>query len=192
MKNLSGIIIFFLSTVSRWWKIPHFLFFTKFYFVWETLCHVILLVKFPSSFYRPVVFLCHDDVSLIVMAHVNVLVGCNVLLLRQIDLSSLDVPVQCRSTGFLSEGLQTSLLLHCQQLSLNMASQLINERSCIRHCWVFYEQNSIMNCVRVDDWTAERVIIVSNGSNGTEEFMFFSRFTLKIGNFWSYILSDCF
>ena len=33
---------------------------------------------------------------------------------------------------------------------------------CIKHCWGVYEQNSIVNSVRVDDWTAELAIIGSN------------------------------
>ena len=41
-----------------------------------------------------------------------------------------------------------------------MASQLVNELSCIKPC---YEQNSIVNSVRADDLTAELSIIDSNG-----------------------------
>ena len=29
-------------------------------------------------------------------------------------------------------------------------------------CWVVYEPNSIENSIRLDDWTAEYVIIASN------------------------------
>ena len=44
-----------------------------------------------------------------------------------------------------------------------MASQLENEPCCIKHCWGVYEQNSIVNSVHEDDWTAERVIIARIG-----------------------------
>ena len=38
-----------------------------------------------------------------------------------------------------------------------MASELVND-----HCSVVYEQNSIVNSIRTDNWTAERAIIGSN------------------------------
>ena len=41
------------------------------------------------------------------------------------------------------------------QLSRNMASQLENEYCCVKHCWVVYEQNSIVNlcqCRWLDRW----------------------------------------
>ena len=41
--------------------------------------------------------------------------------------------------------------------------KLENEFCGINHCWGVYEQNSIVNWVRVDDWTAELAIIASNG-----------------------------
>ena len=37
---------------------------------------------------------------------------------------------------------------------------------CIKHCWGVYEQNSIVNNVSVDDWTAELAIIASNEIGG--------------------------
>ena len=40
-----------------------------------------------------------------------------------------------------------------------MTSQLKNERCCIKHCWDVYEQNSSVNSVRVNFWTAEWTII---------------------------------
>ena len=36
-----------------------------------------------------------------------------------------------------------------------MAAQLANKVCCIKHCSGVYEQNSIVNSVFVDDWTAE-------------------------------------
>ena len=36
-----------------------------------------------------------------------------------------------------------------------MASHLGHEVCCVRHCYDVYEQNSIVNSVSVDDWTAE-------------------------------------
>ena len=39
-----------------------------------------------------------------------------------------------------------------------MASQLVNEFCCIKHCRGFYERDSVC----VDDWTAEWAIIASN------------------------------
>ena len=47
-------------------------------------------------------------------------------------------------------------------LSPNKVAQLPNELICIKHCWGVYQQNSIVNSVRVDDWAAERAIIASN------------------------------
>ena len=44
---------------------------------------------------------------------------------------------------------------------LNMTSQLMNERCCIKHCWGVYEQNTIVISVHVNNWTAEWPIIVS-------------------------------
>ena len=44
-----------------------------------------------------------------------------------------------------------------------MASQLVNELSCNKHCWCVYEQNSIVNGVCVDDWTTEWAIIAKMG-----------------------------
>ena len=38
------------------------------------------------------------------------------------------------------------------QLSLNMASQSVNEFCCIKYCFCSYEQNSFVNGVRVGDW----------------------------------------
>ena len=46
-----------------------------------------------------------------------------------------------------------------------MASQLVNELDCIKHCWSVYEQNSIVNSVSVDDWTVECAIIASYVNN---------------------------
>ena len=43
-----------------------------------------------------------------------------------------------------------------------MAFQLENDDCCIKHCWGVYEQNDIVNSVRVDDWTPELAIIGSN------------------------------
>ena len=43
-----------------------------------------------------------------------------------------------------------------------MASQLENELSFIKQCWGVYEQSSIVNSVRVDDWIPELAIIASN------------------------------
>ena len=45
-----------------------------------------------------------------------------------------------------------------------MAFQLANDLCCIKYYWGGYEQNSIVNRVRVDldDWTLERVIIASS------------------------------
>ena len=43
-----------------------------------------------------------------------------------------------------------------------MLSQLMNELVCNKYCWGVYEQNSIVNSDRADDWTAEWVIIASN------------------------------
>ena len=40
--------------------------------------------------------------------------------------------------------------------------QLEKATYCVKHCWGVYEQNSIVNNVCVDDWTAESVIIASN------------------------------
>ena len=45
--------------------------------------------------------------------------------------------------------------IHHLQLSANMTSQLGNELSSIKHCRSVYEQNNIVNSVRVDNWTAE-------------------------------------
>ena len=45
-------------------------------------------------------------------------------------------------------------------LSPNIAFQLVNEFSCIKHCWG-EEQNRIANGVCVDDWTAEWEITAS-------------------------------
>ena len=42
-----------------------------------------------------------------------------------------------------------------------MESLLENELACIKHCWGAYEQNMIMNSVRVDDRTAECETIAS-------------------------------
>ena len=42
-----------------------------------------------------------------------------------------------------------------------MAFQLDNGPCCTKHFWDVYEQNKIMNSVRVDDWTAELAIIAS-------------------------------
>ena len=47
-----------------------------------------------------------------------------------------------------------------------MALQLQNEICCVKDCWSVYEQNSIMNIVRVDYWAAEWVIVTSNDSAG--------------------------
>ena len=45
---------------------------------------------------------------------------------------------------------------HYQQLSLNMAYQIVNELAYIKHCWLVYGKNRIYN------WTAELTIIASN------------------------------
>ena len=45
-----------------------------------------------------------------------------------------------------------------------MASQLENELFSVKHCWGVYEQISIVNSVRVDDWTAEWAFIASNAT----------------------------
>ena len=37
-----------------------------------------------------------------------------------------------------------------------------NELCCIKHCWGVYEQDSLVNSVGVDDWTAEWAMIASN------------------------------
>ena len=44
-----------------------------------------------------------------------------------------------------------------------MESKLTNGLCCINQCRGVYEQNSLMNSVRVDDWTVELAIIASNG-----------------------------
>ena len=36
-----------------------------------------------------------------------------------------------------------------------MALQLQNELCCVKDCWSVYEQNGIVNIVRVDYWAAE-------------------------------------
>ena len=43
-----------------------------------------------------------------------------------------------------------------------MVSQLGNEPRDTKHYWGVYEDNSIVNSVRVDEWTAEWVTIASN------------------------------
>ena len=43
-----------------------------------------------------------------------------------------------------------------------MTSQLVNELYGFKHCQGVYKQNSIVNSVRGDDWTAEWAIIASN------------------------------
>ena len=43
-----------------------------------------------------------------------------------------------------------------------MAFQLANELACIKYFWGVYEQNSIMNSVRVGGWKVKWVIISSN------------------------------
>ena len=43
-----------------------------------------------------------------------------------------------------------------------MAPHLRNELCCPKHCWCTYEQNSIVNSVRADDWTTALVVIASN------------------------------
>ena len=43
-----------------------------------------------------------------------------------------------------------------------MASKLKNEFCCIKNCWDVYEENNIVNSVRVDNWTAEWPTIASN------------------------------
>ena len=43
-----------------------------------------------------------------------------------------------------------------------MTSQLENEPWYNKPCWGVYEQNSIVNSVHVDDWTAEWEIIPNN------------------------------
>ena len=42
----------------------------------------------------------------------------------------------------------------------------MNEHCYNKHCWGIYGQNNIVNSVRVDDWTAEWAIIVSNAFAG--------------------------
>ena len=44
----------------------------------------------------------------------------------------------------------------------SMVFQLVNELCCIKHCEGVCGQNSIVNGVRIDDWSAECVIIASN------------------------------
>ena len=46
----------------------------------------------------------------------------------------------------------------------DLASPLVNEHCCIKQCWGVYEQNSIVNSVRIDDWTAKWAIITGNES----------------------------
>ena len=46
-----------------------------------------------------------------------------------------------------------------------MASHLGNGLRCINHCWG--EQNSIVNSVRVNDWTAELAIIANDAKQTT-------------------------
>ena len=63
--------------------------------------------------------------------------------------------------------------MHYQQLSLNMASRLENQFDCIKNCRGVYGQNSTVNSVPVDDWTAELAIISSNDmslKNALKEF----------------------
>ena len=43
-----------------------------------------------------------------------------------------------------------------------MLSQLMNELGWIKYCWGVYEENSIVNSDRADDWTAKWAIIASN------------------------------
>ena len=43
-----------------------------------------------------------------------------------------------------------------------MAYQLENGDCDIRQCWDIYEQNSVVESVCADDWTAEWAIIASN------------------------------
>ena len=49
-----------------------------------------------------------------------------------------------------------------RNLGPNMVPMLVNEPYCIMHCGRVCEQNSIVDSVRVGDWTAEWVIIASN------------------------------
>ena len=51
-----------------------------------------------------------------------------------------------------------------KQLSPNMTLKLENELCCIKHCCSVYEQNSIVNSVRVDDRTTYKVITSGNMS----------------------------
>ena len=41
--------------------------------------------------------------------------------------------------------------------------RLVNERCCIKHCWGTYEENSIVNSVRINEWPTEWAIVDSNG-----------------------------
>ena len=46
-----------------------------------------------------------------------------------------------------------------------MASELASEVCCMKDCWGACEQNSIVNGVHADDWTAELAIIVNNAAS---------------------------
>ena len=46
-----------------------------------------------------------------------------------------------------------------------MTFQLENELDGIKYCWGVYEQNSIVNSLCADDWTAELAIIATNDTN---------------------------
>ena len=52
------------------------------------------------------------------------------------------VPLSCYHSQW--EGLH-SFNIHYWQLSPNMVSQLENELDCVKYCWGFYQQNSIVN-----------------------------------------------
>ena len=68
-----------------------------------------------------------------------------------------------------------------------MALQLENWICCIKHWWGVYKQNSVVNGVCVDDWTAELAIIASNGlSKVTNQITLTVALALSIWvNHWS-------
>ena len=54
------------------------------------------------------------------------------------------------------------LFLPLLAIIAKIASRWGNELCCIKHCWGVSEQSSIVNGVRVDDWTVEEAIIANN------------------------------
>ena len=63
-----------------------------------------------------------------------------------------------------SDGEPTPKVEAPKQLPPNTTLQLENGLCCIKHCWSVYEQNSIVNSVRIDNRTTYKVITSSNVS----------------------------